>query len=193
MTFPRATPGGTRSGPSIHDREGLARPLVALIEEQRPDARADRFPLTREHEEFIRESERAGDGDARAGGTAPGPGENRGPCLLSCPLSGFSRTLGDPGPPRRAATHVFQGILGHSGPEKGCLHRKCGRTAIWRGSFEAIWRHSPAVGQGGIVSPTYVPRGVTPRGGHRLRLLQPAKPGADKTSPGRSPTWRRWP
>ena len=55
-------------------------PLVALIEEQRRDARADRFPLAREHEGFIRESERAGDGDARAGGTAPGPGENRGPC-----------------------------------------------------------------------------------------------------------------
>jgi hypothetical protein len=46
-------------------------PLVALIEEQRRDARADRFPLAREHEGFIRESERPGDGDARAGGTAP--------------------------------------------------------------------------------------------------------------------------
>src|SRR5271166_5978464 len=41
---------------------------------------------------------------------------------------GFSRTLGDPGPPPRAAILVFQGILGPSGPEKGCLHQKCGRT-----------------------------------------------------------------
>ena len=33
-----------------------------------------RFPLAREHEGFIRESERAGDGDARAG---DGPGAGR--------------------------------------------------------------------------------------------------------------------
>jgi hypothetical protein len=42
----------------------------------------------------------------------------------------FSRTLGDPGPPTRAAPLVLQGILSHSGPEKCCLHRKCVRIGI---------------------------------------------------------------
>src|SRR4051794_33000149 len=44
---------------------------------------------------------------------------------------------------------------------------------IRRGSFEAIWRPSPAVGQGGIVSPTYLPRGPVPHAGHRLQWAHP--------------------
>jgi transposase len=92
---------------------------------------------------------------------------------------------------RRDATHVRASVRTRNRLE--WLAETVKLSAIWRGSFEAIWRHSPAIGQGGIVSPTYVPRGVTPRGGHRLRLFQPAKPGADRTSPGRSPTWRRYP
>ncbi|QDV39559.1 hypothetical protein ElP_75300 (plasmid) [Tautonia plasticadhaerens] len=61
--------------------------------------------------------------------------------VLSCPLSGLSRTLGDGGPPPAqtvpeipANRRTFQT---HGGPE----HRECGRAAIWHGSSGAIWHH----------------------------------------------------
>ena len=44
--------------------------------------------------------------------------------------SGFSSILDDPGPPTGTAVLVFQGILSRWEPEKGLLHRECGRARI---------------------------------------------------------------
>jgi hypothetical protein len=46
------------------------------------------------------------------------------------PVDGLSRTFDDSSRPIGAAVLDFPGILGRSGPAKGRLHRKCGRTQI---------------------------------------------------------------
>src|SRR4051794_21923113 len=58
---------------------------------------------------------------------------------VSSELFGFSRILDNPGPPTDTAVRVFQGILRHSEPKKGRLHRECGRVAIWLALHALDW------------------------------------------------------
>src|SRR5262249_48921829 len=67
--------------------------------------------------------------------------QGQGRNLLSCPLSGFSRSFDDGGPSSVPNNQESPGKPGELCRSAAHYHQNCGRTAIWHGFFGAIWHH----------------------------------------------------